>query len=106
MSVRTSTNGLVGRNERITHPMFYLPFPFPTKITGFTLNGTVKILDFGLAKIVENASPDRDDVYVMSGETGSLRYMAPGMFFRLGRYWYPPFFSLAHTSKITFCFAD
>jgi serine/threonine protein kinase len=44
---------------------------------GFTLDGTVKILDFGLAKIVENASVDSDDVYQMSGETGSLRYMAP-----------------------------
>jgi len=45
---------------------------------GFTLDGTVKILDFGLAKIVENATVDSDDVYTMSGETGSLRYMAPG----------------------------
>jgi serine/threonine protein kinase len=44
---------------------------------GFTLDGTVKILDFGLAKIIESASVDSDDVYVMSGETGSLRYMAP-----------------------------
>jgi len=30
-----------------------------------------------LAKIVENASVDNDDVFTMSGETGSLRYMAP-----------------------------
>jgi serine/threonine protein kinase len=41
------------------------------------LDGTVKILDFGLAKIVENASVDSDEVYTMSGETGSLRYMSP-----------------------------
>lgn len=41
------------------------------------MDGTVKILDFGLARIVENASVDSKDVYVMSGETGSLRYMAP-----------------------------
>jgi serine/threonine protein kinase len=34
-------------------------------------------LDFGLAKIVENAYVDTDDVYTMSGEAGSLRYMAP-----------------------------
>jgi len=46
-------------------------------LSGFTLDGTVKILDFGLAKIVENASVDSNDVYTMSGETGSLRYMAP-----------------------------
>lgn len=44
---------------------------------GFTLDGTVKILDFGLARIVENSSPETDEVYHMSGETGSLRYMAP-----------------------------
>ena len=46
-------------------------------IPGFTLDGRVKILDFGLAKVVENASVDSEEVYTMSGETGSLRYMAP-----------------------------
>lgn len=44
--------------------------------TGFTLDGTVKIIDFGLARIVENATVS-NDVFEMSGETGSLRYMAP-----------------------------
>jgi len=44
---------------------------------GFALDGTVKIIDFGLATIVKNASPDSDEVYNLSGETGSLRYMAP-----------------------------
>jgi serine/threonine protein kinase len=44
---------------------------------GFTLNGDVKIIDFGLAKIVDNASTTSEDSYEMSGETGSLRYMAP-----------------------------
>jgi len=44
---------------------------------GFTLDGTLKIMDFGLAEIVENASPFSNEVYQMSGETGSLRYMAP-----------------------------
>jgi hypothetical protein len=37
---------------------------------GFTLDGTVKIIDFGLAKIIESASVDSNDVYMMSGETG------------------------------------
>lgn len=45
---------------------------------GFSLDGSVKVLDFGLAKIVDNATPRSNDVYQMSGETGSLRYMAPG----------------------------
>jgi serine/threonine protein kinase len=45
--------------------------------TGFTLDGTVKLLDFGLAKVVDDATVDSDEVYMMSGETGSLRYMAP-----------------------------
>jgi serine/threonine protein kinase len=46
-------------------------------VTGFTLDGTVKILDFGLAKILENSNANSNEVYAMSGETGSLRYMAP-----------------------------
>jgi len=44
---------------------------------GFTLDGKVKLIDFGLARIVEAANPESDEVYEMSGETGSLRYMAP-----------------------------
>lgn len=36
---------------------------------GFTLDGTVKLIDFGLARIVENATVS-NDVYEMSGETG------------------------------------
>jgi len=36
----------------------------------------VKVLDFGLANILENASPDANDVYEMSGETGSVRALA------------------------------
>lgn len=44
---------------------------------GFTLDGTVKLIDFGLARIVENSSSVSNEVYEMSGETGSLRYMAP-----------------------------
>lgn len=44
---------------------------------GFTLDGTLKVLDFGLARLVENSSPYSDQVYHMSGETGSLRYMSP-----------------------------
>eukprot|EP00978_Attheya_sp_CCMP212_P015916 scaffold41220_cov56-Attheya_sp.AAC.1 len=44
---------------------------------GFTLEGKVKLIDFGLARLLELASPTTDEVYHMSGETGSLRYMAP-----------------------------
>jgi serine/threonine protein kinase len=45
---------------------------------GFTLDGTVKLLDFGLARLLENADAKSNEVYSMSGETGSLRYMSPG----------------------------
>jgi serine/threonine protein kinase len=41
------------------------------------LSGIVKILDFGLSRILENSDPKSTEVYSMSGETGSLRYMAP-----------------------------
>lgn len=44
---------------------------------GFTLDGTLKLMDFGLARVKDNASPFTDETYQMSGETGSLRYMAP-----------------------------
>jgi len=44
---------------------------------GFTLDGELKLIDFGLAKVIENANPTTEEVYRMSGETGSLRYMAP-----------------------------
>jgi len=44
---------------------------------GFTLDGTLKLMDFGLARVLDNASPLTDETYMMSGETGSLRYMAP-----------------------------
>mmetsp|Transcript_10865 Transcript_10865/g.20022 ORF Transcript_10865/g.20022 Transcript_10865/m.20022 type:complete len:407 (-) Transcript_10865:127-1347(-) len=44
---------------------------------GFTIDGTMKLLDFGLARILENADPQSNELYAMSGETGSLRYMAP-----------------------------
>jgi len=43
---------------------------------GFTRDGALKVFDFGLCACVKRrASPD--DVYEMSGNTGSLRYMAP-----------------------------
>jgi len=44
---------------------------------GFTSEGKLKILDFGLSRIVETSSPLSDEVYEMTGGTGSLRYMAP-----------------------------
>jgi len=43
----------------------------------FTLAGELKLIDFGLAKVVEGVEVECEEVYNMSGETGSLRYMAP-----------------------------
>jgi len=47
---------------------------------GFTVAGVdrqLKIFDFGLSRILKDSSSLSDDVYEMSGGTGSLRYMAP-----------------------------
>eukprot|EP00590_Aulacoseira_subarctica_P006629 CAMPEP_0172436126 /NCGR_PEP_ID=MMETSP1064-20121228/71559_1 /TAXON_ID=202472 /ORGANISM="Aulacoseira subarctica , Strain CCAP 1002/5" /LENGTH=340 /DNA_ID=CAMNT_0013184513 /DNA_START=911 /DNA_END=1930 /DNA_ORIENTATION=- len=43
----------------------------------FTSDGLLKLIDFGLAKKVENVTHFSDDVYEMSGKTGSYRYMSP-----------------------------
>ena len=45
-------------------------------ITGFTSDGTLKVMDFGLASVIETTIPC-SEVYEMTGGTGSLRYMAP-----------------------------
>lgn len=44
---------------------------------GFTKDGVLKIMDFGLASMIDDSCPESDDVYEMTGGTGSLRYMAP-----------------------------
>lgn len=43
---------------------------------GFTSDGTLKLFDFGLCTCVKATSTD-ETVYEMTGNTGSLRYMAP-----------------------------
>ena len=43
----------------------------------FIFQGDVKIFDFGLAKEMKPEDLVSDDFYDMSGNTGSLRYMAP-----------------------------
>ena len=35
------------------------------------------MFDFGLAKRITNADKAEDDLYNLTGNTGSLRYMAP-----------------------------
>lgn len=42
----------------------------------FTFEGGLKLIDFGLACIIEGSSPFSDDLYEMTGAIGSLRYMA------------------------------
>lgn len=43
----------------------------------FAQDGTVKLLDFGFARILENTNSKSQEAYDLTGETGSLRYMAP-----------------------------
>lgn len=44
---------------------------------GFDVRGDVKLFDFGLAKELKGDEMVGNDLYNMSGNTGSLRYMAP-----------------------------
>lgn len=46
---------------------------------GYTSNGTLKVMDFGLARLIDNCnnSTYSNNVYKLTGGTGSLRYMAP-----------------------------
>lgn len=44
---------------------------------GFDIRGDVKIFDLGLSKELRPSSAQRDGTYNLSGNTGSLRYMAP-----------------------------
>lgn len=43
---------------------------------GIAADGSLKLLDFGLARAIVRGS-STDETYQMTGETGSLRYMAP-----------------------------
>jgi len=44
---------------------------------GFTADGTLKLFDFGLCTCVKAHDSRAEEVYDMTGNTGSLRYMAP-----------------------------
>lgn len=45
---------------------------------GFDVRGDVKLFDFGLAKELDEKAKLDDGTYHLTGDTGSLRYMAPG----------------------------
>jgi len=44
---------------------------------GFDVRGDVKIFDFGLSREVDSSCQLENNLYTLSGNTGSLRYMAP-----------------------------
>mmetsp|Transcript_6369 Transcript_6369/g.8605 ORF Transcript_6369/g.8605 Transcript_6369/m.8605 type:complete len:250 (-) Transcript_6369:347-1096(-) len=44
---------------------------------GFDVRGDVKLFDFGLSREIHPEDKMADDLYKYSGNTGSLRYMAP-----------------------------
>jgi serine/threonine protein kinase len=44
---------------------------------GFDAAGEVKIFDFGLAKRLDPEDKTDTELYLLTGNTGSLRYMAP-----------------------------
>lgn len=48
----------------------------------FDVRGDVKIFDFGLAKELDPKKMLDDGTYNLTADTGSLRYMAPGKYWR------------------------
>jgi serine/threonine protein kinase len=44
---------------------------------GFDASGEVKLFDFGLAKRLDPNDKTENQLYLLTGNTGSLRYMAP-----------------------------
>jgi serine/threonine protein kinase len=44
---------------------------------GYDVSGTLKLFDFGLSKRLVPGDRDPDGMYLLTGNTGSLRYMAP-----------------------------
>lgn len=44
---------------------------------GFDASGSLKLFDFGLAKRLDPMDRTDNDLYMLTGNTGSLRYMAP-----------------------------
>ena len=44
---------------------------------GFDVRGDAKLFDFGLSKELHDRDKTKDGLYLMSGLTGSRRYMAP-----------------------------
>jgi len=52
------------------------PLKKPDNI-GFNKDNTVKLIDFGLAKCLHPNEKNEVDLYLLTGNTGSLRYMAP-----------------------------
>jgi serine/threonine protein kinase len=44
---------------------------------GFNSNGVTKLMDFGLARELTNVERDENGLYLLTGLTGGIRYMAP-----------------------------
>ena len=64
--------------------IYFAPFQKPANLL-IDYSGVLKISDFGLAKIRPDPTKTEQEAFVMTGETGSYRFMAPEVSPILGR---------------------
>ena len=60
-----------------TNLNFQKQLPIISENVGFNIRDDIVLFDFGLAREIQDSEKVGDGTWKLTGETGSLRYMAP-----------------------------